>query len=87
MSITAIAIAMAAIIMSALWDYAALVAVPCLAIGLILSTVDLVLNTRRAEGIRLAVAGITASIVAFLLITVIIVPIATALPREPHEIP
>ena len=35
MSITAIAIAMAAIIMSALWDYAALVAVPCLAIGLI----------------------------------------------------
>ena len=47
----------------------------------------LVLNIRRAEGIRLAVAGITASIFAFLLIIVIIVPIATALPGEPHEIP
>ena len=87
MSITAIAIAIAAIVMSALWDYAALIAIPCLAVGLILSTVDLVLNIRRAEGIRLAVAGITASIFAFLLIIVIIVPIATALPGEPHEIP
>ena len=41
MSITAIAIAIAAIVMSALWDYAALIAIPCLAVGLILSTVDL----------------------------------------------
>ena len=87
MSITTITIAIVAIVISTLWDYAALIAVPCLAMGLVLSTVDLVLKIRRSEGIRLAVAGIAASIFAFLLITTIIVPIATALPLEPLEIP
>ena len=76
MSIAGLTLAIFAVILSILWLYGALIALPCLAVGLILSGVDLPLSKKRGRGIHMPLIGIITNIVAFFLIILVITPIA-----------